>query len=126
MRPSFRALERSPFPLLRRLLHTAGSWRKWIPVAYPQGMGYLSRNDTEGGSRMNESTTATTPTIGLTVDEVAKALRVDEKTVRKLIKTEGLPARIVGRGYRIEEGALRKWLAEGSGNAAGSEDLPPA
>ena len=63
---------------------------------------------------MDESKTATIPTIGLTVDEVAKALRVDEKTVRKLIKIEGLPARIVGRGYRIEEGALRRWLASGS------------
>lgn len=71
---------------------------------------------------MDEGKTATTPTIGLTVDEVAKALRVDEKTVRKLIKTEGLPARLVGRGYRIEEGALRRWLAEGElvqgGNAS--------
>ena len=85
-----------------------------LPVDYPQGMGYLSRNDTEGGSRMNESTTATTPTIGLTVDETARALRVDEKTVRKLIKEQGLPARIVGRGYRIEEGALRRWLASGA------------
>lgn len=69
---------------------------------------------------MDESKTATIPTIGLTVDEVAKALRVDEKTVRKLIKTEGLPARLVGRGYRVEEGALRRWLAEGSSMSRGS------
>ena len=77
---------------------------------------------------MKESTTATTPIIGLTVEEVAKALRTDDKTVRKLIKEQGLPARIVGRGYRIEEGALRAWLSEGSGKATGSEaaDLPPA
>ena len=81
-----------------------------LSVDYPQAMKYLSGNDTEGGNRMNESKT-TTPTIGMTIDEVAQALRVDEKTVRKLIKEEGLPARIVGRGYRIEEGALKKWLA---------------
>ena len=69
---------------------------------------------------MKESTTATTPIIGLTVEEVAKALRTDDKTVRKLIKEQGLPARIVGRGYRIEEGALRAWLASGShGQGAG-------
>lgn len=49
--------------------------------------------------------------IGMTVDEVAKSLRVDVKTVRKLIKEQGLPARLVGRSYRIEEGALRQWLA---------------
>ena len=53
----------------------------------------------------------TVPTIGMTIDEVAQALRVDERTVRRLIKEEGLPARIVGKGYRIEEGALKKWLA---------------
>lgn len=62
---------------------------------------------------------AFTPLIGMTIDETAQALRVDEKTVRKLIKEQGLPARIVGRGYRIEEGALRKWLASGADNADG-------
>lgn len=72
---------------------------------------------------MSDGKTAA-PTIGMTIDEVAQALRVDEKTVRKLIKEQGLPARIVGRGYRIEEGALRRWLASGSdeGRKAAGED----
>lgn len=62
---------------------------------------------------MSEDKT-TMPTIGMTIDEVAQALRVDDKTVRKLIKEQGLPARVVGRKYLIEEGALRRWLASGT------------
>lgn len=53
------------------------------------------------------------PVIGLTVDEAAAALRTDDKTVRKLIQTGSIPARIVGRAYRIDPGALRAWVARG-------------
>ena len=54
------------------------------------------------------------PVIGLTVDEAAAALRTDDKTVRKLIQQPGgIPARIVGRAYRIDPGALRAWVASG-------------
>ncbi len=53
------------------------------------------------------------PVIGLTVDEAAAALRTDDKTVRKLIQTGSLPARLVGRGYRIDPDALRAWVASG-------------
>ena len=54
------------------------------------------------------------PVIGLTVDEAAAALRTDDKTVRKLIQQPGgIPARIVGRAYRIDPGALRAWVARG-------------
>ena len=54
------------------------------------------------------------PLIGLTVDEAAAALRTDDKTVRKLIQQPGgIPARIVGRAYRIDPGALRAWVARG-------------
>ena len=54
------------------------------------------------------------PLIGLTVDEAAAALRTDDKTVRKLIQQPGgIPARIVGRAYRIDPGALRAWVASG-------------
>lgn len=55
------------------------------------------------------------PIIGMTTAEAAKVLRVDEKTIRDAIRTGGLPARLVGRGFRIEEGALRSWLASGTG-----------
>lgn len=53
------------------------------------------------------------PLIGLTVDEAAAALRTDDKTVRRLIQTGSIPARIVGRAYRIDPGALRAWVAKG-------------
>ena len=55
------------------------------------------------------------PLIGMTTEEAAKSLRVDVKTVQDAIKDGGLPARLVGRGWRIEEGALRQWLASGKG-----------
>ena len=54
------------------------------------------------------------PTVGMTVEEVAKALRCNVKTVRELIKGEGLPARLVGRGYRVDVDALKAWLASGA------------
>ena len=53
------------------------------------------------------------PVIGLTVDEAAAALRTDDKTIRKLIQDGAIPARIVGRGYRLDPGALRAWVASG-------------
>ena len=53
------------------------------------------------------------PLIGLTVDEAAAALRTDDKTIRKLIQSGDIPARIVGRGYRIDPDALRDWIASG-------------
>ncbi len=68
------------------------------------------------------------PTIGMTVREAAASLRVDARTVRQAIRAGGLPARLVGRGWRIEEGALRNWLASGPGEgrrdrAAGSDGV---
>ncbi len=55
------------------------------------------------------------PLIGLTVAEVAASLRVNEKTVRTAIKTGNLPAKFIGKGYRVEESALRAWVAAGDG-----------
>ena len=55
------------------------------------------------------------PTIGMTTAEVARSLRCDLKTVQDAIKDGGLPARLVGRGFRVEESALRQWLASGTG-----------
>lgn len=57
------------------------------------------------------------PTVGMTVEECARVLRCNVKTVRELIKSEGLPARFVGRGYRIDLDALKAWLAEGDEDA---------
>lgn len=54
------------------------------------------------------------PMIGLTVDEAAAALRTDDKTIRKLIQSGEIPARMVGRGYRLDPDALRAWVASGT------------
>ena len=55
------------------------------------------------------------PTVGMTIEECARVLRCNERTVRDLIKNEGLPARFIGRGYRVDIDALKEWLAEGDG-----------
>lgn len=55
------------------------------------------------------------PLIGMTTEEAAKALRVDVKTVQDAIKEGGLPARLVGKGWRISPKALEEWIASGKG-----------
>lgn len=55
------------------------------------------------------------PLIGMTTEEAAKSLRVDVKTVQDAIKDGGLPARLVGKGWRISPKALEDWLASGKG-----------
>ena len=57
----------------------------------------------------------TWPLIGMTTEEVARSLRVDVKTVQDAIKEDGLPARLVGRGWRVSPQALDAWLASGKG-----------
>ena len=53
--------------------------------------------------------------IGMTAEEAAKSLRVDVKTVQDAIKEGGLPARLVGKGWRISPKALEDWIASGKG-----------
>jgi excisionase family DNA binding protein len=48
----------------------------------------------------------------MTLDEAAKALRVDSKTLRAFIKAGDFPARKVGVGWRIDPDAVKRWLAE--------------
>ncbi len=55
------------------------------------------------------------PLIGMTTEETARVLRVDVKTVQAAIKDGGLPARLVGKGWRISPKALDEWLACGTG-----------
>jgi excisionase family DNA binding protein len=45
-----------------------------------------------------------------TVAEVARQLRVSNMTVYRLIKSAQLPAVRVGRGYRIRDEDVRKYL----------------
>jgi excisionase family DNA binding protein len=46
----------------------------------------------------------------VTVAEVARQLRVSNMTVYRLVKSAQLPAVRVGRGYRIREDDVRKYL----------------
>ena len=52
--------------------------------------------------------------LGMTIEETAEALRTDVNTVRILIRERGLPARKVGRGWRIDPDAVKAWLASGT------------
>lgn len=49
-----------------------------------------------------------------TVAEVADVMRVSNMTVYRLIKTGELPAVRVGKGYRIFESDLERFLADRS------------
>jgi len=50
----------------------------------------------------------------LTVAEVAAGMRVSNMTVYRLIKSGELPAVRVGKGYRIRESELHRFLEERS------------
>ena len=51
------------------------------------------------------------PLVGMTLEEAAQALRVTRRTMFALIKEQGLPARRVGKGWRIDPEALRQWIS---------------
>ena len=59
------------------------------------------------------------PLLGMTLEECADALRIDRKTIFKALQ-DGLPARKVGRSWRIDPEAVKQWLA--TGNAVEAED----
>ena len=50
----------------------------------------------------------------LTVAEVASGMRVSNMTVYRLIRSGELPAVRVGKGYRIQEAELQRFLDERS------------
>ena len=50
----------------------------------------------------------------LTVNEVAKILRVSNMTVYRLVKSKQIPAIRVGKNYRIKEIDVEKYLDRGS------------
>ena len=52
--------------------------------------------------------------IGMTIQELAQALRIDERTVHNLLKTAGLPGRKCGVSWRFDADAVRAWLGSGS------------
>jgi excisionase family DNA binding protein len=54
----------------------------------------------------------------LTVDEVARYLRVHPMTVQRWCRTGDLPAAKIGRAYRIKRGDLERWWVEHQAGAA--------
>lgn len=52
------------------------------------------------------------PVKTLTLSETAEALRVSKSTVLSMIK-RGLPARKIGRAWRIPVSTLNEWLEQG-------------
>ena len=63
------------------------------------------------------------PTV-LTVDEVARVLRVDRKTIYELIRRGELPGvRRLGRSVRIHRPTVLAWLAEGQGRVSRSRRI---
>ena len=55
--------------------------------------------------------------IGLTLDEAAKALRVDSRTMRALIQTGKVNAVKAGKGWRIHPDAIAEWMKAGTPDA---------
>jgi excisionase family DNA binding protein len=57
---------------------------------------------------------ARVPAIGrfLTVAEIARRLRVSNMTVYRLVKSGQLPAVRVGRGIRVREDDVRRYLEQ--------------
>ena len=60
------------------------------------------------------SSSSTPPPVAplMTVAEVAKRLRVSNMTVYRLVNSGQLPAVRVGRGYRIRQDDVHKYLDE--------------
>lgn len=56
-------------------------------------------------------------TPALTTKEAAELLNVNQKTVLRLIQRGQLPARKVGRVWRLSRHTLEAWLAEGQAQA---------
>lgn len=59
------------------------------------------------------------PTIGMTVEETADALRVNVRTILDLLNAGKFPGRKVGNGWRISPASVDAWLASGMGEKMG-------
>lgn len=61
------------------------------------------------------------PDVFLTVEEVARRMRVSKMTIYRLINATRLGAVRVGRSYRIKQTSLNEYL-----KGRGKDDVPPA
>ena len=59
----------------------------------------------------------------MTTEEVSQYLRIDEQTVRDLLRARTLPGRKVGRSWRVLRSELDAWLRQPE--PAGDEDAAP-
>lgn len=48
-----------------------------------------------------------------TVDEVAKILKVEVRTVQEWLKTDKMPGFVVGKEYRVSESQLQEFISKG-------------
>lgn len=95
-------------------------------------MGYKADDEKEMGVDPMEKArrgrrTGSTPSvewepIGMTIQELATAMRIDVRTVSNLIKTEGLPARKCGVSWRFDADAVKAWLGSGTYQKTDSEE----
>jgi len=60
----------------------------------------------------------------LTVDEVARYLRVHPMTVQRWCRSGSLPAAKIGRAYRIKKSDLEAWWAKHAPQGEAKEDEP--
>jgi excisionase family DNA binding protein len=75
-------------------------------------------HEPQGGERVDGARTFSTGRL-FTVAEVAEAMRVSNMTVYRLIKSGELPALRVGKGYRIFESDLERFLSDRSVHVEG-------
>ena len=57
----------------------------------------------------------------MTTEEVSQYLRIDEQTVRDLLRARKLPGRKVGRSLRVLRSELEAWLRQSEPSAAEEE-----
>ena len=62
----------------------------------------------------------------LTATEVAAVLRVDTDVIITAISNGELPGNRVGGHWRVERGALARWLQGAYGQVSGPRSPPPA
>ena len=64
------------------------------------------------------------PHIGMSLEECADVLRIDRKLMFRAL-ADGLPARKIGRAWRISPKALEDWLASGNLKPGGGKAVEP-
>ncbi len=64
-------------------------------------------------SELNGSAPASAPRDVLNIDEAAELLGVSVKTFNKVLHTQNIPARKIGREWKFSRAALIEWVGAG-------------